>query len=87
MGFGIKMKRNTNEAKGYSASMTVSPHSVGTIKMYYGGYKSCGKLTTCNYSTAAPNKKIYKTRDVMATFYKSSTLDIHTVMSEKKIKK
>lgn len=65
--------------------MNVSAKSKGTIKVYYSGWKSAGKLKTYTIFTASPKNRVYKTTDVNATVYKSKSLDIYTAMSEKKI--
>ena len=85
MGFGLKQSRSKNEAVGYTAEMKVSPRCKGTLKVYYGGWKTYGELKTYTFNTATPNKKVYKTTEINATSYKSKSLDIATVASEKAI--
>lgn len=85
LGFELKKTRKENEAKGYQAVANVSPKTVSTTNIYYGGYKSSGKLKTYTTYTATPNKRVYKTTDVNVTLYQSKILDIHTYTSEKSI--
>lgn len=85
LGFELKKTRKENEAKGYQAVANVSPKTVSTTNIYYGGYKSYGKLKTYTTYTATPNKRVYKTTDVNVTLYQSKILDIHTYTSEKSI--
>lgn len=85
IGAGLKQSRSKNEAVGYSCTMNVSAKRKGTVKIYYSGWKSAGKLKTYTIFTANPKSRVYKTTDVNATVYKSKSLDIYTTMSEKKL--